>query len=129
MQDIKKPTIFVLNKNDLQANFDESRLQDYKKFIKLSCKNDIKILENELKKILDSFSNSNEQILISKRQIDIVKNTISFIKDSFLPLQNEELEIFSFHINEAIKEISLISKPFEYSEVLDSMFGSFCLGK
>ena len=129
LQDVKKPTIFVLNKNDLSANFDELKLKNYKKIIKLSCKNDIKLLEDELKMILDSFSNSNEQILISKRQIDIVKNTISLIQESFLPLQNEELEIFSFHINEAIKEISLISKPFEYSEVLDSMFGSFCLGK
>jgi tRNA modification GTPase len=51
------------------------------------------------------------------------------IKEAFDPLEDQELEIFSFHLNEAVKAISSITRPFENDEMLDKMFGSFCLGK
>jgi len=126
---IQKPLIVALNKSDLEQKFDLSKIKEISNTIKISCKNDINILKEKLKNILDSFSNSNEQILISKRQIDIVKRTINAVKNSITPLKNEELEIFSFHINEAIKEISSITRAYEHSQMLDKMFGSFCLGK
>ena len=40
-----------------------------------------------------------------------------------------ELELFSYQIQDAIRAISEITKPFEYDEMLDKMFGSFCVGK
>ena len=45
------------------------------------------------------------------------------------PLASQELEIFSFHLNEAVKEMASITRPFENDEMLEKMFGSFCLGK
>lgn len=40
-----------------------------------------------------------------------------------------DFEIFSLHINEAIKCLESITKPYNYDEMLDKMFGNFCLGK
>jgi tRNA modification GTPase len=124
----QKPVIVALNKLDLNQELKLGLLRDFD-HIKISCKKDITPLKNELKKILDGFCNSNEQILISKRQIQQVEYTINALESSFAPLKREELEIFSFFINEAITFISEISNPYQYDEMLDSMFGNFCLGK
>jgi tRNA modification GTPase len=32
-------------------------------------------------------------------------------------------------LQEAVKSISSISKPYDSEEILDKMFGEFCLGK
>ena len=82
-----------------------------------------------LKNIMDITNSSDEIMLISQRQISAVQNTLTNIEDSLHPLQDQELEIFSFHLNEAIKEMASITRPFENDEMLDKMFGSFCLGK
>jgi len=68
-------------------------------------------------------------MLISERQISAVKETLQNIEESYEPLEMQELEIFSFHLNEAIKAMASITRPFENDEMLDKMFGSFCLGK
>jgi tRNA modification GTPase len=44
-------------------------------------------------------------------------------------IKKGEFEFFAYHINEALKHISNITKPYEYSQMLDVMFGEFCLGK
>ena len=56
-------------------------------------------------------------------------NTLKNIEEALFPLQEQELEIFSFCLNEAVKEMASITRPFENDEMLDKMFGSFCLGK
>ena len=68
-------------------------------------------------------------MLISERQIAAVKETMQNIQEAFEPLEDQELEIFSFHLNEAVKAMASITRPFENDEMLDKMFGSFCLGK
>ena len=121
-----KEIIYIKNKIDL-----EEKLKD------LSINFDLEINSNEnvdalieiLQNIMDQKNSSQEIMLISQRQIQAVENTLYNIKESFYPLQDQELEIFSFHLNEAIKEIASITRPFENDEMLDKMFGSFCLGK
>jgi len=39
------------------------------------------------------------------------------------------LELFSYQIRDAIGHISRITHPYENDEMLDQMFGEFCLGK
>ena len=67
--------------------------------------------------------------LISKRQIDSVFQTLHHINESSMPLQTGELEFFAHHITEALHFISNITRPYENDEMLDVMFGEFCLGK
>jgi len=68
-------------------------------------------------------------MLISQRQIGAIERSISSIEEAFVPLQTQELEIFSFCLNEAVKALNSITRPFDNDEMLDKMFLSFCLGK
>ena len=68
-------------------------------------------------------------MLISTRQIEAVTQAKNDILEAKTPLLEGELEFFSYHLQEAVKSISSISKPYDSEEILDKMFGEFCLGK
>jgi len=121
----KKRVVYVKNKIDLDEKFDK----DIKFDLKINSKDNVSKLIEILQNIMDTSNSSDEIMLISQRQISAVELTIKDIDDAYEPLQNQELEIFSFHLNEAVKSISSITRPFDNDEMLDKMFGSFCLGK
>ena len=120
--------IVVLNKCDLPKKFDDTVLEKYSP-VKISAKKDIEPLIEKLEEILNSFSSTEEILLISKRQIDAVEDALRSINEAVNPLENGELEIFAYHINDAIKAIATITRPMESTELLDKMFCEFCLGK
>jgi tRNA modification GTPase len=121
-----KHIIYVKNKVDLENKLDAEVIKfDLELNSKQSVVPLIKLLEN----IMDKTNSSDEIMLISQRQILAVEETLKNIQESLMPLQDQELEIFSFHLNEAIKSIASITRAFENDEMLDKMFGSFCLGK
>ncbi len=120
-----KKIIFVKNKIDLKEKFSSSIAFD----LELNSKESVDALVKILQNIMDTSNASDEIMLISQRQISAVESTMRNIEEALEPLQNQELEIFSFCLNEAIKEIASITRPFENDEMLDKMFGSFCLGK
>ncbi len=121
-----KHLIYVKNKIDLEDKFIS---KDINFDLKLNSKESVISLIDALKEIMDKNNSSDEIMLISQRQIMAVQNTLDNINEALLPLQDQELEIFSFHLNEAVKEMASITRPFENDEMLDKMFGSFCLGK
>lgn len=125
-QTTQKEKILVLNKCDLANQFDTSVLENY---IALSTKESITPLLNTLEKILDANTHSDDMTLISKRQIMAVEQTLNHIVQASNPLQTGELEFFAYHINEALENISNITRPYEHNQMLDVMFGEFCLGK
>ena len=124
----EKEIIVTINKSDLSQQLDRSKLEPYVPLI-LNCKENVLVLIDALKGIMDSKNFSDETMLISTRQIEAVKATLQNIADAAMPLEDQELEIFSFHLNEAIKSMASITRPFEHDEMLDKMFGNFCLGK
>jgi tRNA modification GTPase len=125
-ENLDKQIIKVLNKSDLQNSFDKTKISDY---IELSTKEDINPLIRKVEIILDSNTHSDEMTLISKRQIISVENTLYNINLSKNPLQTGELEFFAHYITEALEQISSITRPYENDQMLDVMFGEFCLGK
>ena len=125
-QNEEKEIIKVLNKSDLENNFDKSLISD---FIELSTKEDINPLVKNIERILDSNTHSDEMTLVSKRQVSSVEQTLSHINQSITPLDSGELEFFAHHITEALENISNITRPYENDQMLDVMFGEFCLGK
>ena len=60
---------------------------------------------------------------------ELEKTRSTTIEDANEPLQSGELEFFSFHINQAIRSIASLTRPYELDEMFDKMFGQFCLGK
>ncbi len=123
-----KDIIIVINKIDKGINIDYKKFNNYP-VVKISAKTDITPLVEKLKEILDSYSGEDEHVLISTRQIKAVEKALNAIDESKEFLTTGELELFSYQIQDAIKAISEITKPFEYDEMLDKMFGSFCVGK
>jgi len=125
-QNDDKEIVRVVNKSDLESRFNKSLLKD---FIELSTKEDINPLIKKIERILDSNTHSDEMTLISKRQVISVEETLSHINQSIMPLNTGELEFFAHHITEALENISNITRPYDNDQMLDVMFGEFCLGK
>jgi tRNA modification GTPase len=121
-----KEILTVLNKSDLENKFDKTKIEN---FIELSTKDDINPLIKKIEMILDSNTHSDEMTLISKRQIISVENTLYSINLSKNPLESGELEFFAHYITDALEQISSITRPYENDQMLDVMFGEFCLGK
>ena len=123
-----KHLIVACNKSDLEDKFDRNNLSDYN-IIDVSAKKSFIRLTERLEFLLDSVGQGEELMLISARQIEAVTGAKQSILDAKMPLLEGELEFFSYHLQEAVKSISSISKPYDSEEILDKMFGEFCLGK
>lgn len=124
----QKEIIVILNKSDLPSKFDNAQIASYE-YIAQNSKESAQTLIEKLENIIDKNNVSDEMMLISTRQIEAVKKTLLSIEEAKEPLIDGELEIFSFHVIEAINAMSSITRPFETDEMLDKMFSSFCLGK
>jgi tRNA modification GTPase len=122
-----KYSLIVLNKSDLESKFDRSIFD--RSSVEISCNGDISSLVDDLVSYLDQNSQEDQTMLVSKRQIRSVESTIEGIEVAKDLILAGDLELFSYHINESISSISSITKPYEYDEMLDKMFGNFCLGK
>ena len=124
----EKHIIITLNKIDLEYRFNVDNLSDYS-VLKVSTKRSLECLVEHLEKLFDGIGEGEELMLISARQIEAVQKARISILEAKEPLLSGELEFFSYHLQEAVKAISSISKPYDNEEVLDKMFGEFCLGK
>jgi tRNA modification GTPase len=124
----KKQAIIVINKIDLGIKIDLNIFKNFK-VVKISAKKDISELIEAIRELLDFRATENEHILTSIRQMEMIKKALNSINEAEEFLSTGELELFSYHIQDAIKAISEITRPFEYDEMLDKMFGSFCVGK
>ena len=123
-----KVLIVGLNKSDLERTFDGQAIEKYDP-IEISAKHNFQNLTKKLQDYFDSVGQDEELMLISSRQIEAVEKTRRAIIDAKEPLMLGELEFFSYHIQDAIVALSSISKPYDSEEILDKMFGEFCLGK
>jgi tRNA modification GTPase len=123
-----KEIIVALNKSDLEKVLELSSLEMFNP-LEVSTKHNFKILTDKLQEYFDNIGTDEELMLISTRQIDAVEKTKQSIIEAKEPLLLGELEFFSYHLQDAITALSSISKPYDSEEVLDKMFGEFCLGK
>ena len=123
-----KHIIVALNKSDLEHVLVIDRLHKYD-MIEVSAKKAFVKLTETLETLFDSIGEAEELMLISARQIEAVTQAKNAIYEAKMPLLEGELEFFSYHLQEAVKSISSISKPYDNEEILDKMFGEFCLGK
>ncbi len=123
-----KHWIVVLNKCDLDTRLDAAQLQEFEP-LGLSAKGDLSPLVKRLESLLDSYATDEELMLSSARQIEAVRRAEEEIRRALEPLERGELELFSYHLREAVEALGRITHPYENEEILDRMFGEFCLGK
>jgi len=122
-----KDILHVLNKVDLEKRFDTSLLKS--DFMALSCHKGVDELVHLLNVMLDEKNHEDTTMLTSLRQKEAVQKAYEAIEQSIKKLSVGELELFAFHVNEAIYAIASITTAFERDEILEKMFGSFCVGK
>ncbi len=123
-----KHSIVAINKTDLEVKLERKALAKYAP-LEVSAKKGFVHLTQKIETLLNSIGEGEELMLISARQIEAVTLAKVSIGDAKIPLLSGELEFFSYHLQEAVKAISSISKPYDSEEILDKMFGEFCLGK
>lgn len=124
----EKEIIVLINKKDLEQHFDITTVESFGP-VSISSKESNHSLIQRLESFMNAKNSTDALILTSLRQVEAVKQCANEIDAAFMPLELGELELFSFHLNEAIKYITEISRPYELDEMFDKMFGSFCLGK
>ena len=127
LDNTSKKTITVVNKSDLQQKIDLSNFNN--ELVFLNAKENINQLINKVEVILNHNTSGDDVTLISKQQVNEVASTLNNIKEAFSPLESGELEFFAHHINVSLEHMSNITRPYEHTQMLDVMFGEFCLGK
>jgi len=123
-----KEYIVAINKSDLPRELETAPLEAFDP-IEISAKHQFQNLTQALEKRLDGIGQSDDLMLISARQIEAVEQCYREIDQAYIPLEQGELEFFSYHLQEAVKHLSSITRPYDNEEILDKMFGEFCLGK
>lgn len=121
----KGKIFYILNKNDLKNNFISSQKLP---FIKISTKENISPLKNELELYLNSL-NSEGFLTTSMDFINACKEASEAIMRAKKLLCESALELFAFELNLALGHLAAFTKDFQRSEILDAMFSNFCLGK
>jgi len=127
-----KEIITILNKSDLENNFDTTKVQNIDLSLTISkelSSSSINILMEKLENILNKNTSSDDMTLVSKTQVLSVNETLENIKKASSILSTGEFEFFAYHVKEALENISKITRPYENDQMLDVMFGEFCLGK
>ena len=127
LENTTKEKLCVVNKSDLEKKLDTTNISN--SFISLNAKDNINELINQVEMILNQNTSGDDVTLISQQQVNEVNSTLTHIKEASSPLSTGELEFFAHHINEALTHMSNITRPYEHTQMLDVMFGEFCLGK
>jgi len=123
-----KEIIVAINKSDLELKLYSQEVKEFNP-IEVSTKYNFEKLTQKLENFFNSIGADEELMLISTRQIEAVQKAKKAIIEAKVPLLNGELEFFSYHLQDAVKTLGSISKPYDSEEILDKMFSEFCLGK
>ncbi|WP_292661170.1 tRNA uridine-5-carboxymethylaminomethyl(34) synthesis GTPase MnmE [Nitratifractor sp.] len=123
-----KEWIAVLNKCDLPTRMATEKLAPYEP-VEIDTRKNFSALPERLKAFLDRYNVDEELMLSSRRQIEAVREAQQAIAEALPPLHAGELELFSYRLQEAATALGKITHPYESEEILDRMFGEFCLGK
>jgi len=129
LKEAPQEKIIVLNKIDKGIKIELESFREFDRVLQLSAKESVQELIDEIEQILNAISQTDELMLISSRQIESVQKALQAIETAKEPLELEELEFFSYHINSALEALNEITRPYKNEELLDKMFGEFCLGK
>ncbi len=130
-----KRLIIALNKSDKPTKITQeyiAKMQLNAKIIQINAldkKATALVIQDVLKEIILDSRIDSSVILSAAYQIKAVQKTIDSLKNAKVKLDSLELELFAYHIKDALESIGQITHPYGASEMLDVMFGEFCLGK
>ncbi|WP_163499779.1 tRNA uridine-5-carboxymethylaminomethyl(34) synthesis GTPase MnmE [Helicobacter suis] len=124
----------IFNKNDCPIKLDTKALLAampplFTPAISLNTKEPCLPFLKEALKPLFEHNPNDSLILATLTQQNSLELSIKSLQSAKKPLEHAELELFSYHIKDALESIAAISTPYYTDEMLDAMFQEFCLGK
>ncbi len=128
-----KPSIIVINKNDLESKLDISKLNG-KEIIYTNTIDDngIETLKNKISEMfnLEELKHKDYNYITNVRQISKIKDCINHLKDVKDALNNNEsLDIIEIDLKEIWNILGEIIGESYNEELLDELFSKFCVGK
>lgn len=128
VKSFKNKTILVANKSDKLTNEQCSKLQNDGCLV-ISAKqyDSVKILlQTIVDKIKSSFTSGSNLLITRSRYREALTNVVAYLNEfSF----DKEIELTAEDIRLAVRELGKITGRVEVDEILDKIFGSFCIGK
>lgn len=120
--------IYVANKIDKLDDKQKTELSN-KGHLLISAKHNQGIdalLQTISSKIKDKFTSSSGALITRQRYREALYNTINYLSEFGF---DKEIELSAEDIRLACREIGKITGRIEVDEILDKIFGSFCIGK
>ncbi|WP_104686753.1 tRNA uridine-5-carboxymethylaminomethyl(34) synthesis GTPase MnmE [Helicobacter felis] len=131
-----KNIIVVFNKSDCPAQLDTQEVLNllqgkFSSALTLSTTNPTYCLQSLRQALTPLLEDNPHDTLIcaSLAQQQALESTISHLNHAQSLLTTQELELFSYHLQDALNSLATITRPYNVEEMLDSMFSQFCLGK
>lgn len=124
----KNKMIYVVNKQDKISDEQRSKLAD-KDYIFISAKfqQGLENLLDEInKRIAEGFTASSGALITRQRYREVLNNVFKHLERFNL---YKSIELAAEDIRMAAREIGKITGRIEVDEILDKIFGSFCIGK
>ena len=128
-----KQRIVIVNKTDLPKAFSEEELKKVikgEKVIEISAllKEGIDKVEDEIKNRLINID-FDSVFVTNKVEFDILNNALSHIVAGLELLQTGTLDLVTEELRDAIEILGSVSGEALSSEILDTIFSRFCIGK
>lgn len=129
-----KKTIVLLNKIDLERKIDLSNY-DLENILKISAKDNIGIDEMEEKIysyiVEEDVENTSEKLIITNiRHKTALEKTKEAVNNIFETIDNGmPMDLISVDLKEALDALSEITGEISSEDILDHVFGNFCVGK
>ena len=132
-----KKSIVILNKIDLERKIEEKEINNLKlnNIIEISAKKlfGIEEMENKIYDFIfeESIKDSSEKLIITNiRHKTALEKTKEAINNIFITIDNEmPMDLISVDLREALDALSEITGEISSEDVLDHIFGNFCVGK
>ena len=128
IKSFKNKTILVANKSDKLTNEQCSKLQsDGCLVISAKQYDSVKILlQTIVNKIKSSFTAGSNLLITRSRYREALTNVVAYLSEFGF---DKEIELTAEDIRLAVRELGKITGRVEVDEILDKIFGSFCIGK
>ena len=127
----KNKSLIIINKIDLNDNYNENILKDYK-IVRMSAKNGkgLEDLSEQVSNLVNFPSIEHESLLLAnERQYDIVRRASNKIVEVIDKFNSVPRDILSDMIKESLSVLSEFNGDHVEKDIVDSIFSKFCVGK
>ena len=128
-----KKTVLILNKIDLEQKLDEKYIEDFKNVIRVSAKEELGLdeLKENIKNLFFSGAIDAESLIITNsRHKQALIRALEGAEEALDRVnKNEYLDLVSIYVMAALRALNEITGNELEEDLVDKIFGDFCVGK